>query len=339
MRKALLLLTTVLAPALWAQRSPFNGLEVHAPDSTGCYRILISGHFHGESANRTGFPARTLLGNLDRIDSLRADVMLSTGDLFMWSATDSARYHRSFFSKLRMPVFNAVGNHDLDGGGYTDRFGATHQRIDIGSDRILILDTERDGGSIKGDQLRLLEEAAGDHGPVNLFIVSHRPIWAEDDARYGPLFQGNTRSALGTNYKAVVEPLLERISQRTHIWWISGSMAGGAPSSIFFQPHARNITFIQSAIRDEAKDALLIADVRPDTVVWSALSLTGAEVLAPRAYDAAYWTERKGVRPDFQWHMVPYWTRSMLTHRYFWWGMVVASLISFLLRRLLRRLL
>ncbi|HEY0977016.1 MAG TPA: hypothetical protein VGE21_06055 [Flavobacteriales bacterium] len=337
MRCAVIAIGVLLAASLCAQRSPFNGIEVAPVDSSGRYRLLFSGHFHGESSNRTGLPARTLLANIDVIDDLHAHALLSTGDLFMMAADDRARYERAFFSKLRTPLFNAVGNHDLDGGDYTRLFGPTHAVIDLGKDRILVLDTERDGGSLKGEQLELLEAAATTEGLRNLFIVTHRPIWAEDDPRYGPLFRGNTRSALGTNFHAAVEPVLERLSKQVHIWWISGSMAGGAPSSIFFQPHARNITYIQSAIRDEAKDALLIAEVSSDTVVWSALSLTGARMREPRAYDAAYWEERKGVKPGFNWNLVPYWTKSMLTHRFFWWGVVLGLLFFLLLRRLLRR--
>ncbi|HRH37377.1 MAG TPA: hypothetical protein PK760_03470, partial [Flavobacteriales bacterium] len=62
-----------------AQRSPFNGLEVLPADSTGHYRIIIGGHFHGESTNRSGYPAATLLANIDTINSLGANLFLSTG--------------------------------------------------------------------------------------------------------------------------------------------------------------------------------------------------------------------------------------------------------------------
>lgn len=334
LRTGLLLPAILALGTSWAQRSPFTGREVLV-DSSGTYRLLIGGHFHGESTNRTGYPARTLLANIDTINSLGADVMLSTGDLFMEARLDLPRYQRALFSKLQVPLFNAVGNHDLDGGGYTDLFGSTTTRIDLGRDRILVFDTERDGGSIRGEQLDLLKAAADDARLQRLFIVSHRPVWAEDDT-YGELFAGNTRSVLGTNYAKEVAPLLERIAGHAEVFWISGSMAGGAPSSVFFQPHAPRITFIQSAIRDILRDALLVADVSPQGVEWSVLPLTAAPTFRPEDHDAGFWRARKGKREAFNWRLLPYYVKTTLLHRNFWWGVVATLLVSASLRRLLR---
>jgi hypothetical protein len=89
-----LILALISSATLTAQRSPFNNLEVLPADSTGHYRILIGGHFHGESTNRSGYPAATLLANLDTINSLGANLFLSTGDLFMDPVKDQARYQR-----------------------------------------------------------------------------------------------------------------------------------------------------------------------------------------------------------------------------------------------------
>jgi hypothetical protein len=171
----------------------------------------------------------------------------------------------------------------------------------------------------------------------HLFIISHRPIWAEDDPQYSVLFKDNTRSTFGTNFRKDVYPLLEKIAQHAHVYWISGSVGGMAPSSIFFQEHAPNITFIQCAIRDEPRDALLVADVYPDSVRWSALSLTGQTLLAPEAYNAAWWRERVGKEEGFNWRLLPYLVKTTVLHRAFWWGAGLMLLLVLLVRRLLRR--
>lgn len=340
------------------QRSPFNGREVGHADNTGRYRILIGGHFHGESINRSGYPARTLLANLDTIDVLGADLFLSTGDLFMDTKNDRPRYDKALFSKLRMPFFNAVGNHDLDGSGYLDHYGPTSlsllipltngapktlddtARTAFPHTRVVVLDTEEDGGSILGGQIRLLTDADRDvqAGMARqVLVLSHRPIWAEDDDRYAPIFRGNTRSLTGTNFQEEVLPILRRIAARVPVYWISGSMGGTAPSSIFFQPEAKNITYIQCAIRDEPRDALLIADVYPDTVKWTGLSLTGRQLLPVATYDAAWWREHQGRSEGFNWRLLPYLIKTTVTHRAFWWGAGVALVLAWAVRRLLRR--
>lgn len=337
-RGSWLLLAFVLPMLLSAQRSPFNGLEVLPADSNGHYRILIGGHFHGESTNRSGYPAATLLANIDTINSLGASLFLSTGDLFMDPVNDLPRYQKAFFSKLKMPFFNAPGNHDTSSGSANgdDAFSVGR----FAEYEFVLLNTEKGDGTLDKEQLDKLNMIMGKRDstrPSGVFITSHRPIWAEDDPQYSPLFQGNTRSVLGTNFKKDVYPLLEQIAKHAHVYWISGSMGGTAQSSIFFQQHAPNITFIQSAIRNEPRDALLIADVYPNTVKWSALSLTGQKLLAPEAYDAAWWKARLGHTEGFNWKLLPYQVKTVVLHRAFWWGAGLMLLLVLLVRRILRR--
>lgn len=315
-----------------AQRSPFNGLEVPPADSTGHHRILIGGHFHGESTNRSGFPAATLLANLDTINSLGAQLFLSTGDLFMDPVKDRPRYERSLFRKLRMPFFNAPGNHDRPGRGAHDTALAEGR---YGSWAFILLDTEARDGRIDPARLARMEAIAA--GVRTLFVIAHRPLWAEDDPRYADLFKDNTRSTFGNGFQQEVYPVLARIAQHTHVYWIGGSLGGSAPSSIFFQPHAPNITYIQCAIRDEPRDALLIADVHPDTVTWSALSLTGAVLEPPPTYDADWWRARRGGTKAFHWRLLPYLIKATVLHRAFWWGVGLTLLLLLLVRRILRR--
>lgn len=379
MRTTCALAAVALAFSTGAQTSPYNGSSVPPVGTDGHYRIIIGGHFHGASTSISGFPAATLLANLDTINSLGASLFLSTGDLFLDAKNDPARYARSLFARLRMPLFNAVGNHDLYRGESPvnptflsfavttssaawpdDSVRLAHElaSLDPGSpafvdlqrrievlrttgrlagtaDRFVILDTERDGGDIKGEQLDLLKALAaegdrpspGAADVERVFIVSHRPVWAEEDPAYGPLFAGNTRSAAGIDFREEVYPLVERIAAHAQVFWISGSLGGQARSSIFFQRHAKNITFIQCAVRDEPRDALLIADLYPDSVHWSALSLTGRTLKAPEVYDAAWWRSNLGPAQGFNWRLLPYYIKITVLHRAFWAGALTATLL------------
>ena len=321
------------------QVSPYTGRPVYPPDSSGHYRLLIGGHFHGESTNGSGFPASTVLAGLDAINGTRANVFLSTGDLFMEPDRDSARYVASFFAKLDLALFNAPGNHDLEGDAYNHPPVAP-LLLSMGRDRILLLDTERDDSRIVGDQLELLATLATDAeaGRIGrVFLVSHRPVWAEEDVRYGPLFEGNTRSLAGTNYALDVLPVLQRIARKGDVYWISGSMAGKAPASIFFQPHAAGITYIQSAVRDELRDALLIADVSPTAVEWTAMSLTGTPMQEVATYDAEWWASNQRMAVEFHWRRIPYLIRKNLGYTAFWYGAATVVLLVIVMLVLRRR--
>lgn len=327
-----------VAAAAMAQRSPFNGLHVLPADSTGHYRILIGGHFHGESTNRSGYPASTLLANLDTINALGAQLFLSTGDLFMDREQDWPRYAKALFSKLRIPLFNAPGNHDLKGA--TADESEELVSLGIGRDLVLILNTEMNDGSLSAAALARLSavlEGEDLYWPRRLFIISHRPIWAEDDPGYSGLFRENTRSLTGTNFRRKVYPILQDIAKHAEVNWVSGSLGGGAPSSIFFQRHAPGITYIQCAIRDLPRDALLIADVHADSVQWSALSLTGQRLESPQAYDAAWWRARAGREEPFNWRLLPYVLKKAVTRSEFWYGAAFALLLVFGLRRAFHR--
>ncbi len=334
--RALILALLAGAMPLLAQRSPFNRLTP-VPDSTGHLRVVFSGHFHGTSTSRSGFPAATLLAAIDTLNALDADLVISTGDLFMDVTKDTANHRRAFFDRLRVPLFNAVGNHDLSGTVYQEAFGPTLTSFTLGTAAFVLLDTERDNGRIEGEQLEAIRSLVDRTDLRQAFIISHRPVWAEGDPRYGPLFAGNTRSMLGVNFSSDVAPLLTRIARHTEVFWVSGSMAGGAPSSVFFQPEAPGITYIQSAIRDEARDALLIADIAPQGVRWRMLSLTGQQTGPVEDHDAAYWMKHKGARKPFNWRLMPYLVKTTVTHAAFWWGALAALLVLTAWRRLLRK--
>ncbi|MBL7983269.1 MAG: hypothetical protein JNL52_15815 [Flavobacteriales bacterium] len=337
---SLLSISSIGAAWLWAatvlgQTSPFTSVAVRPPDSSGHYRLVISGHFHGSSSNRSGYPAATLLAGLDTINALRPNVLLSTGDLFLDAEADIPRYRSVLFNRLNVPLFNAPGNHDA-GPAYSEAFGPALQVVRMGADRILILDTERDNGSIKGDQLDTLRALVqGLNG--RLFIVSHRPVWAEDDSNYSELFAGNTRSLVPGNYRTEVWPLLKDIEAPGQLFWISGSMAGRAPTSIFFQQHTPQVTFIQSAIRDELRDALLVADIGPDGVEWSVVSLTHSAVERPEVYNAAWWNDRIARPEPFNWRLLPYIVGVTITRIEFFYGLLVGALLVGLVGGLIRR--
>jgi len=339
MRSLLTVLTTVALQMATAQVSPYTAKSLVPPDSLGNYRLLIGGHFHGASTSRSGYPASTVLAGLDAINATRANVFLSTGDLFMDPDRDSARYRHAFFSKLDLALFNAPGNHDLEGEAF-DPSSNTPLLLTMGRDRILLLDTERDDSRVLSDQLGLIAELAKSSGSGaidRVFIISHRPIWSEEDARYSALFAGNTRALAGSNYVSDVLPLLRRIAKQSQVFWISGSMAGRAPASIFFQPEETNITYIQCAVRDELRDALLVADVSSGAVEWSSISLTRMPLDPVDTYNAAWWEARMGVTEEFHWRRIPYLIRMNVTHPAFWYGVGSTALMLMVLWSLARR--
>lgn len=331
MRSAAIISACIAAVVSTAQPvvSPITKDTVHVPDSLSSYRFLVSGHWYGAGTSRSGFPASTVQGNIEKFSATGASFFLITGDIFQNAKSDQARYKPALYDRLHMPLFNAVGNHDLDGGFYQGLFGSTIMQWDVRGDRFIILDTEQDDSSIKGDQLTMLEAAVADAEAGKLkhiFITSHRPIWAEG-GDYSFLFPGNTKSMAGCNYEAEVLPLLRRMLKHAEVFWIAGSMGGAAPASILFETPEPNLHYVMSAIRDETRDAVLLAEVSADSVRWEAISLTGKHVGPVQQYNAEWWREHLANPEGFEWKLLPYHIKSTLLHRNFWIGVSVVSVL------------
>lgn len=297
--------------------SPFNNMRKYADDSTGKYSFIVSGHFHGSSNNLSGFPAASLLANLERINNMGVVFVASTGDLFLDIEKDIPNYEMALFNKLTAPLFNAVGNHDVSGKIYDKNFGDSFARFTLRSELFIFLDTERDNGSIKNEQLEFLKHISS--AEKNVFIFSHRPIWAEEDEEMKDFFLDNTRSEFGNNFKNEVEPLLIEAAKTKNIYWFSGSL-GNAPASFFYHKDEHGITYIQSAIRDLPRDAMLKVNVDNGKVSFETFSLNSNKVEPLEYYNIDYWKEHYKDKPPFNFRLVPLYVKNTVTHRYYWYG-------------------
>lgn len=322
--------------------SPFNKYVV--ADSVGNYSFIVSGHFHGESSNKSTFPAATLLAGIDTLNGLNPSFLMSLGDMFIdVNETYISNYNKSLFSKLKMPLFNAVGNHDIANGNYYEKvFGKSYYSFVVNSELFVVLNTELNDGSIVDEQLIFLKSILNDASLEkikNVFIFSHRPIWSENNATYVGLFQGNTRTALGeNNFEDEIRPLLKKVSTNKSVYWISGSMAD-APASFFYHQEAdTKITFMQTAIRDLPRDAVLKVNVKDGEISLAGISLTGETLLPVESYDLMnYWSRNSINEEPFSFRLLPYLIIKTISHNYFWIGFVSSLLILLILRFLVNR--
>ena len=306
--------------------SPFNGAEVST--KTSGYSFIVSGHFYGDSGNKSRFPANTLLANMPVFNDSSVSMVVCLGDLFKDISNDIPNYKTFFFDQLRPPLVNAVGNHDLTGTVYQDNYGATSFLFEVNHDLHVVLDTERDNGDIKGDQLELLKTAAekiNAGGMHNLFVYSHRTVWKDAYEEMDGLFIDNTQSLTGTNFESDVLPLIKSISEKVKVFWFSGSL-GTAPASFFYFDDTENgLTIIGTAIRALPRDAVLKVNVDDRTVGFETISLTGQELEELQHYNIDFWQKEVGAEP-FNWKLIPYYMELTVTHRYFWYGIIVSVL-------------
>jgi len=314
--------------------SPFNNLTVS--DSSENYTFLVSGHFHGASTSLSTFPASTLLANIDTINSLHSLFLMSLGDLFLdVNENYLTHYKVSLFDKLKMPLLNSVGNHDLSRNIYEKKFGKTFFSFIHKTELFIVLNTEEYDGSIKSEQLSFFENAINlsIKGNIkNIFVFSHRPIWAESISKYSKLFPDNTHTDFGkNNFQEEILPILNKVSDSKNIYWISGSMGGGAPSSFFYDKDLETkITYIQTAIRDLPRDAILQAKIENGIVTFKGISITGQNLKLIEEYNLEYWAKNNPPESAFNYRLIPYLTKQMLLHHYFGIGFLFGGIFILL---------
>ena len=312
------------------QNSPFNTMPVKV-DSSGNYSFIVSGHFHGSSSNLTGLPTNTILAHLDWINNSDNCMVISLGDLFLDVSNDIPQYEESFFSKLNKPMFNAVGNHDLTGDIYQDNFGKTFFYWQINNDIHVVLDTELDDGSLKDEQKKMLEKIKEitNAGLIsNVFIYSHRTIWAKTYPELDLLFQDNTQSILSNNFESDVLPLLKEMKLKANVFWFSGSL-GDAPASFFQFKDQNNIQYIATAIRGLPRDAVLIVNVNQNGAVsFETKSFTNQKLLDFEDYNVEFWNKNVGKKPPFNYRLIPLYVKQNLLNPTFWYGFTIMLIIS-----------
>ncbi len=318
----------------FGQESPFNNLSVEVEDEKN-FKFIVSGHFHGDSKNISGFPAATLLGNLDEINSKDATFLMSLGDLFLSVKKDMKNYDRVLFSKLDMPLFNAVGNHDVEEDNYKTKFGKTYFHFTVGENVMIVLDTELDNGDIEGAQLSMLKNALKTPAK-NYFVFAHRPIWAEYHDELEDVFKGNTSS--GTNFGDDVYPLLKKA--KGQVYMFGGSIGGEAPVSFFYHKKG-NVHYIANAIRNLPRDGMILVEVKDNEVSFKPFSLTGQSLKNLETYNLKYWNTHE-VDDSFNWRLLPLYIFQMLQSWHFWVGVVLSLLgclfvIWFIKRRKAKR--
>jgi hypothetical protein len=321
--------------------SSFNKLPIEVKNSN-TYSFFVGGHFHGSSTNISGFPAASLLANIEKLNSDSASFLISTGDLFLDVQNNVPTYKKTLFDKLKMPIFNAVGNHDVSGDVYNKNFGKTWFQFVVGSELYIILDAEINDGSIQGEQFSFLKDALETNcheGSTikNVFIFSHRPVWTDGNKKLQNIFLENTQADFGTNFKDDVYPLINTYSKKATIFWFSGSLGANAPASFFYFKDENNVTYIQSAIRDLPRDGIIKVNISNSIISFVTISFTEEKMPALESCGLDLWSNVSKQSP-FNYRLIPLYIKQMVFHRYFWYGILSGVFIVLIFNRIRKKI-
>jgi len=231
------------------------------------YSFFVAGHTYGKpGVDNIGLhPAFEAKYDLIRNDSfiefgvLTGDIVL-TGTEQNWNEVDSS------VSLLDLPVYFAVGNHDMsDRVLFESRYGQTYQSFVRNSDLFIILDPNIDNWNISGEQLQFLENTLDENYQQveNIYVFFHQLLWWTPNNIYKNVTLNSLQSRSDTiNFWAEVEPLFNTMPN--NIFMFAGDVGANPTGSEFMYHQYDNMTLIASGMGGEVRDNIIIVDVFED---------------------------------------------------------------------------
>ena len=131
---------------------------------------------------------------VEQINLLQPEFVLSVGDLIEGYTSDKNRVHdewkefQNFTSRLQMPFFYVVGNHDITNNMmekiWEEKFGRRYYHFVYKDVLFLLLNSEDPPGSsnISAPQIEFAKKVLEENKKVRWTIVAlHKPIWRDGD--------------------------------------------------------------------------------------------------------------------------------------------------------------
>lgn len=193
----------------------FSSLSLVAQDSI-MYSFFVAGHTYGNPLNHTLGLYDQLKKRFPYIKS-RKEIKFGvfTGDIVKHPSAEAWDSVDADISKLGLPVYFAVGNHDMYKRNlFEQRYGKTYYYFVYNNDLFIILDPNLEAWNISQEQLDMINTALNENLNKidNIFVFFHQVLWWSPDNMYSNIHTNSTEGRADTiNFWTDVEPFLRII--------------------------------------------------------------------------------------------------------------------------------
>ena len=276
-----------------------NHVELSEPGPDG-EQFLVVGHLYGTIQGEDNQPAPGLLNALPELNRIPLSLLVSLGDMVKQSeADDFDELDRQLLKPAAFPVFNTVGNHDVENRAlYEDRYGPTYFSFRHGPSRMIFLDTEREHCAIDSPQREMLnsvmQEALEDRTTRQIFIFMHKTFFFKNDRLFelkaekaGP----NVWDCYGTgNFSEIMQTIIQPAALQKPVYLFAGDVgAYGNLSPYYEKLPGSSLTLVMTGLGDFPSDSGILVTVKGDDVQLEAYSLTGNQMNPLPSYSPEYW--------------------------------------------------
>jgi hypothetical protein len=310
------------------------------------YNFLVAGHIYGDARTKTVLPSASMLANIDSINALDANFMILLGDnYYKAEIIYISNFIHFFLDKIKIPVFNAVGNHELIGSNlYIEYFKDTFFAFKYMKDYFIILNTEGNDNIIS-DQSMFLDNQTdiinNDMNIGNIFIFTHKLLWSVNSQRYKIVYNhlNNTVGYINQlKLKNKIFDLIESIDN--NVYWFAGDIGDKKSLPLFYDCDSTGrIHYIATGIGDTKNDYMLKIGVNPDkkdNINFDVISLTRYPANKLKSYNLRFWKEYFkedtysyiSTKSQFLFFRI----KNLVSHRYYWYGMITIIVLGLILK-------
>ncbi len=229
------------------------------------YSFFVAGHTYGNpGGGNIGLhrPFKQKFAYIKSRPEIKFGVL--TGDIARPNPTEASWNNvDADLDSLGLPVYFAVGNHDMENRAlFEERYGDTYYSFIYENDLFVVLDPNPDGWNISGDQLEFLKNALSENkDKINhLFVFFHQILWWKENSVYTDYrpnsFAGKADS---TNYWSELEPLFTGYPKPVFLF--AGDFGAAYWSADFMYDRYGNISMIGSGMGEETGDNFVIVNV------------------------------------------------------------------------------
>jgi hypothetical protein len=272
------------------------------PNTDTTVNFVAAGHLYGEGDRPKIYPQTTLLANIDFINSLKPHFFISLGDN-VGSGNDLnqiKRFNKIFVSKLNVPFYTAWGNHDGERTKLKSRLKSPTFFSFIEYNSVFIfLDTELDDQELNGEMLTFFKKelikSFKDIKIENIFILTHKLIWATDNNQFKIVITNSNESSKKPYYRFksfmnIANKIINDKPLATKLFWVSGDIGKFYSLPLFYHRDSlRNIQYIATGIGDTNNDLILNFTIESKKVQIEAFSLLSNKQVPIESFNLAAW--------------------------------------------------
>jgi hypothetical protein len=271
-------------------------------DSDNKIKFIVAGHLYGEGDRPKIYPQTTLLANIDFINSLNPHFFISLGDNVA-NGDDLNQvegFNKIFVSKLNVPFYTAWGNHDGERTKLRSRLKSpTYFSFTINNSVFIFLDTELNNKELNGEMLiffiRELIKSFKNIKTENIFILSHKLIWATDHAQFKIVVANSNESSIEPYHRfkffmKKVNKIIKEKPLEKKLFWVSGDIGKFYSLPLLYHKDSmRNIEYIATGIGDTNNDLILNFEIESKKVKIEAYSLLSNKLVKTESFNLAVW--------------------------------------------------